>query len=69
MTVGLQTHLFSGLHQVSLDAEHLGLKPLVLLAEQLLILLHQPRHLVSVTLLALILEAARVQGHLQNMVL
>ena len=62
-------YLFSGLHQVSFDVAYFSLKPLVLLPQQLLLLVHQPRHFVPVQLLARTLETARVQGHLQNVVL
>lgn len=48
---------------------HFCLKPLIFLPQQLLLLFLQPRHLISVQPLALILETARVQGHLQNVVL
>lgn len=62
-------HRFSGLEEVFPGAAHFHLEPLVVLPQQLLILLHQPRHLIPVPLLALTQQAARVQGLLQNTVL
>lgn len=60
----LLSYLFFGLQEVLVDALHLCLQPLVLLSQQLLVLLHQPGQLVSVPLLTLIQDAARVQGSL-----
>lgn len=47
-------HLLSGLQEVVSDVAHFGLKSPVFLPQQLLILLHQPGHLIPVPLLALI---------------
>lgn len=68
-TLKTARHRFSGLEEVFPGAAHFHLEPLVLLPQQLLILLHQPRQLIPVPLLALAQQAAGVQGLLQDTVL
>lgn len=65
----VRADLFSGLDEVAADAVDFSFKLLVFLPQQLLFLLRHPGKILSVQLPALTLQAAGVQGHLQNLVL